>query len=353
MEKPVLNEMQLAQEIGKLREAFPGTQDLYREVCALLFFRHGVTPTANKLYQLVRRGSMSAPAEALTKFWSDLREKSRVRIEHPDLPENLRIAAGELTATLWTAAQAAATDSLAEFRNEAHVAVTEAKTTTEAAQAKLAAAHTALEKSHHEREQAKAKISQLEQELAAERATLEEVRAQLSKAEAEIVSHLQAQESARRYFTEELEKLKTAAKLEAERYTAAERRFLLETDRERQIASRLQKDIEQLRQEGNRLQDRQRTEINNYQVQIGDFKHQLGVLEGRLQGASIERDQLARDLHTEQKRNSQLVAREAELQGEVERWRTKAMQGEKTLLEWKTKPSSPSKRTRSAPTDKK
>ncbi|GAB3552032.1 hypothetical protein GCM10027343_37040 [Noviherbaspirillum agri] len=52
----------------------------------LLFFRYGITPTTNKLYQLVRKGSMSAPAEALNKFWEDLRDKSRVRIEHRDLP---------------------------------------------------------------------------------------------------------------------------------------------------------------------------------------------------------------------------------------------------------------------------
>ncbi|MFD2274300.1 DNA-binding protein [Undibacterium arcticum] len=55
--------------------SFTQTQDLYREVCVLLFFRYGMTPTANKLYQLVRKGSMTAPAEALNKFWEDLREK--------------------------------------------------------------------------------------------------------------------------------------------------------------------------------------------------------------------------------------------------------------------------------------
>ena len=99
-------EQQIQAEIERIRGQFPQTQDLYREVCVLLFFRFGITPTANKLYQFVRKGSMSAPAEALTKFWQDLREKSRVRIEHPDLPDDLRVAAGELTATLWGKAQA-------------------------------------------------------------------------------------------------------------------------------------------------------------------------------------------------------------------------------------------------------
>lgn len=121
------NEAQLQAEIEALRGQFSNTQDLYREVCALLFFRHGVTPTANKLYQLVRKGSMSAPAEALGKFWIDLREKSRVRIEHPDLPESLRTAAGELAAALWSEAQAHAQEGLTALRSEADASVLEAK----------------------------------------------------------------------------------------------------------------------------------------------------------------------------------------------------------------------------------
>ena len=83
-------EAKIKAEIEALKAHDLDTQDLYREVCAILFFRYGITPTANKLYQFVRKGSMSAPAEALARFWSDLREKSRVRIEHPDLPEGLK-----------------------------------------------------------------------------------------------------------------------------------------------------------------------------------------------------------------------------------------------------------------------
>jgi chromosome segregation ATPase len=323
MENPVLNEAQLLNEIEKLRASFPGTQDLYREVCALLFFRYGVAPTANKLYQLVRKGSMSAPAEALNKFWRDLREKSRVRIEHPDLPENLKMAAGELTSTLWTAAQAAATESLAALQAEAQAVVTEAKAATEIAQAQLAAASTELEKSRHEHTQAKEEIARLQQELAAERATLEEVRLQVTRAEAEIANHQQAQESARRYFIEELEKLKTAAQLDKERYAVAERRFMQETDRERQIASRLQKEIDQGRLELNRLQEQHREEDAARQERIGDLKHQVGVLEGRLQSITTEREQLAKDLHAGQVLNSQLKARESQLKEEIHTWKSK------------------------------
>lgn len=118
-------EAEIIAEIEALKAHDLDTQDLYREVCTILFFRYGITPTANKLYQFVRKGSMSAPAEALARFWSDLREKSRVRIEHPDLPEGLKVAAGELVASLWSQAQTSAQDGLVIFRQEAQEKVTD------------------------------------------------------------------------------------------------------------------------------------------------------------------------------------------------------------------------------------
>jgi hypothetical protein len=133
-------------DIDRLREQFPKTQDLYREVCVLLFFRYGMTPTANKLYQLVRKGSMTASVEALNKFWEDLREKSRVRIEHPDLPDALKTAAGDLTATLWSAEQAIAHETLASYRSETQATVIETKATLAAAEADRDEARRSLEK---------------------------------------------------------------------------------------------------------------------------------------------------------------------------------------------------------------
>ncbi|QYG02782.1 DNA-binding protein [Massilia sp. NP310] len=64
-------------DIDALRERFPRTSDLYREACSIMFFRYGLTPTTNALYQFVRKGSMSVPNEALRRFWSDLRERAR------------------------------------------------------------------------------------------------------------------------------------------------------------------------------------------------------------------------------------------------------------------------------------
>src|SRR5882757_3243901 len=159
--KPPLH-ADIAQEIELLRAQFPRTQELYREVCVLLFFRHGITPTANRLYQLVKKGSMNAPAEALARFWATLREKSRVRIEHPDLPAELQSATGDLAAKLWTRAVDMAQDQLATAQLEAQLAVADAQ----ARQAR-----------------AEAERDRLRQELAGSAAALDEARARIAEGE--------------------------------------------------------------------------------------------------------------------------------------------------------------------------
>lgn len=338
MENTVINENQLIAEIDKLREQFPQTQDLYREVCALLFFRYGTAPTANKLYQLVRKGSMSAPAEALNKFWADLREKSRVRIEHPDLPDALKTAAGELTATLWSAAQAEAAESLTTLRSEAQAAMTEAKAAIETSEARLAASQEENVRTWTELRQAQEEISRLQQLLAAERATRESIEAQLAKAQIDIAAHLEAQESARRYFADELEKLRTASQLDKERFASSERRFLQEIDRERQTATKLQKELDHARQETTRIQEQHRADLAPLQNQVGDLRQQLGSLEGRLESTVQERDQLANEVRSAHVHQADSVAKHTQLSLEIDHWRQRAEKLEADIAKLKIKP---------------
>lgn len=235
-------ETQLLAEVEALRPNYPDTQDLYREVCTLLFFRYGITPTANKLYQLVRKGSMSAPAEALGKFWETLREKSRIRIEHPDLPDALRDAAAEMLSTVWQQAQTQAQDALKSFQTEAQAQIDNART-----EAKTATAH--LETS--------------EQTVNALRQTVQSTQSALTRAQAEMgilqnqvetamVQRHELQESLnalQQRFSHELEQQRTASAAAAERYTTETKRLLLEIDRERMNAAKVNKEITTTRTE--------------------------------------------------------------------------------------------------------
>ena len=338
MDTPIANENQLLAEIDTLREQFPHTQDLYREVCVLLFFRYGMTPTANKLYQLVRKGSMTAPAEALSKFWEDLREKSRVRIEHPDLPEALKTAAGDLTATLWTAAQALAHDTLASYRSEAQAAAVEAKARQESAQAERDAMQRQMEEASRARDEAHQRISTLEQNLAATAATNASLELQLRQAKDDNDVHQQRLEDARREFTSELEKLRAAAELADERFRSAETRALLEIDRERTAAARLQKELDACRIAGTQTAERLRSEAAGLQSQLGDVRQKAGVLEGNLQAVTASRDTAVGELKTVQAQLAEATAQLTSMRGDVDSWRSQTENAQRTIAELREAP---------------
>lgn len=290
MTAPITNDAALSRDIEALRERFTQTQELYREVCALLFFRYGITPTANKLYQLVRKGSMSAPSEALTKFWADLREKSRTRVEHPDLPDALKDVAGELVATLWTNAQVAAQESLTAYRAEAQEIVIQAKATAAAATADRDAERLAVQSLKRELGLAGEKISTQREELAVAEEMRTSLLLRLDEAKHDNAALQRQLEDARREFTVELDKLRAAAQLADERSRSTEKRMLLDMDRERTASARLQKELDALTAASLRTADEHRQELNLLQHTLGDSRQKNGQLEGTLQAVTANLD---------------------------------------------------------------
>src|SRR5690606_28853597 len=127
MEQNQPNESQILADVAQLRDRFSHTQTLYKEVAALLFFRYGVTPTANKLYQLVRKGSMSAPAQALQTFWEDLRDKSRVRLDVADTPEELQALTGDLLGRIWQEAMGHSKQQMLTYQTQTDESVAQSQ----------------------------------------------------------------------------------------------------------------------------------------------------------------------------------------------------------------------------------
>ena len=276
------DESRVAAEIDRLKAEFPKTRELYREVCALLFFRFGITPTANRLYQLVKRGSMSTPTQVLGEFWTELREKSRVRIEHPDLPADIQAAAGELVATLWRRSTASAHEALDALRAQVEAERAAARAEVMALQAELVRTETALEQRTATLLTAQVRIQELEQTQAAGEATRRALDAEIARQQEEIGARDRALVQARADFSSELEKLRASADLEQERLQAAEKRALLEIERERSASARLNKDIDVATRRTEQGEARHRSELQAVQAQLADARHQAGVMEGSL-----------------------------------------------------------------------
>lgn len=326
-------EQQIQAEIELLRAQFPKTQDLYREACVVLFFRFGITPTANKLYQFVRKGSMSAPAEALAKFWDALREKSRVRIEHPDLPEDLRTAAGELTAVLWDKAKVQAQEKLATARNEAHATTLEAKSAQVTAEAERDQSRSAEAAMQASLISASETIRDLERQLSAEGATRAALERQLHQASQDIERLQVAIEEARREFAAELDKHRAVAQLAQERFQAVEERALREIDRERTQAAKFQKELDQVRVGASQAAGRHQAETSALHVEVGQLRQRVGVLEGNLQAAQSERDRLSAYADSLRQQITEATSQAAGYRVDADNWRRRTEEAQRAITD--------------------
>ncbi|SOF01754.1 replication region DNA-binding N-term [Burkholderia sp. OK233] len=286
----------LAAEIERLKVAFPKTRELYREVCALMFFRHGITPTANRLYQLVRRGSMGTPTAVLGEFWTDLREKSRVRIDHPDLPADLQAAAGELVATLWTRSSTAAQAALDALRTEIEAQRAEARQAVDAARDELGRVESALEQRTAALFAAQVEVRELDKAQAEGRAQRQALQAELERMREALAARDRELVEVREGFSRDLGKQRDATERAEERFHASEKRALLEIDRERSAATKLQKELDEAARRAEQKDADHRRAAETMQAQLGDARHQAGVLQGHLDAIRAANSAYAQEL---------------------------------------------------------
>lgn len=284
-------ERALLADIERLRMEFPKTQELYREVCTVMFFRYGMTPTANKLYQLVRKGSMSAPADALNQFWLQLRQKSRISIEHPDLPDELRSATGDLAATVWKAALACAADTLVSFRNDAQREVDQANLERAAALALRDEMDASLQKTQLALVATEERALSLQSELQVARESITQAAQRLDLAYTAIQSlqaRLDESHQQRVAFHEKVRQDESKAE---ERREAMHKHALQEIDRERQVAIRLQKSLDAERIAGAQKAEHIRSAEQNETV----LKTRLNETTAAMAAVSEQLNMLRRD----------------------------------------------------------
>jgi len=284
------SENSIAASVEELRVRFPRTQDLYREVCVLLFFRYGITPTVNKLYQLVRKGSMSAPTEALNKFWSTLRERARVTVEHADLPDELQAAAGEMVAAFWKSAQTKSWDALAELRSESAAAVDAAKVAEALARNAQTETLSKLEEAREKLRAHEERIDQLRRELAAAAATNTSMEARLDDLRRQVAEALTRADHQSAAHLAEREALAERTQLVEQRFAEMEKRALVDMERERTVSAKLRNVLEDERTLHAQKLDQVHGEQAAAQEAIGQLQGQLYAAQTALTTLSQERE---------------------------------------------------------------
>ncbi|MFD2272574.1 hypothetical protein ACFS07_19290 [Undibacterium arcticum] len=122
------------------------------------------------------------------------------------MPNALKDAAGELVATLWTAAQTTAHETLASFQNDAQAQVDEAREEEKQAFNARDQARMALASVQDELAQARLESDALRHEITALTSTKSVVESQLLDARTELTANRARLDDARRDFAAELEK---------------------------------------------------------------------------------------------------------------------------------------------------
>jgi len=323
-------------DIDALRERFPRTADLYREACGVMFFRYGLTPTANALYQLVRKGSMSVPTEALRRFWSDLRERARVDLQHVDLPDQVKQSAGQLVGEIWSLARQAADESIVALRQNAAAEREAALTEKADLEQQAAEVLLQLEDARTRIASAEATVAQQREKLSAGAAIEQETQKWLAESRAEIERLQGLIDSMCAAHAAEIDKI-TGRVLQAEqRYTDLEKRTLVDLDRERTTTSKLQKQLDAERKASASRLEELRGQVQAAQFQLARQSQELGGYMAKAELLADERDRAAR-----QAAESALQSAELDSQLAAERARVTELRGQ---LDRKAPNSAPSAR---------
>lgn len=296
MNTAIISEQQLQTEVDALKEKFSDTKDIYREVCVLLFFRYGITPTANKLYQYVRRGSMSAPADALHKFWLELREKSRVRIERPDIPENIAAVAGDLIAKLWNEAQKGAKAGFSELVDNATAETLKYKLQYEVAEQNKEKIEAFLTDTQAELKKVSNRLSESENLHMTYMQALDDKEKSLKTHENEN-KHLKVElDIAKEDFGAQVTKISNLMDKSEERFKLHESKYLLEIDRHRQKVISTQKDLQKLSTMLKNVQIAHNKEVAKLNKSNALLNHKIGLCEGIIESLKLDRAELTRQL---------------------------------------------------------
>lgn len=96
--------------------------------------------------------------------------------------------------------------------------------------------------------------------------------------------------------------------LAEERFRTSESRALLEIDRERVQSAKLQKEIEQARLSTSELNNRHQDELRRLQLSMGEYRQQIGSLQGNLEAITQSRDSSHKELDALRIRMEELQA---------------------------------------------
>lgn len=284
---------QIRTEVAELAKRYTLREDLSRETAVLLFFRYGIYPSSQLVHSYTRLGSMTDINKDLAKFWDNIREKSRVRIEGVDLPDDVLNQVGDVINQLWQLSQAKAHESLDGLRLESQQKVETAEQEARYADELKRITEERLVEAEENLKLAEAAREEAGRLLAIERTEKEAALVLAAQRLAEYQAEADARKKAEQQFSADLEAERQERKKVAE-YHEGEMRFAkMQIHEARQISEDLKSRFQTLENEKKKLESDLREEISTLRHQLMNARVELGETAGQLTSMTGERNRLS------------------------------------------------------------
>jgi chromosome segregation ATPase len=269
---------------------------------------------------------MSVPTQVLSDFWKELREKGKVQITQPNLPEDLCDMAGKVMSTIWEKAQLSAQESLVNLRHEIEEKTLKLQEQCNAFEKSRDDIALKLQASEEKVQDLSQKISGLKQKLADSYRENDMFRQQLTQKETALVDLRQAMEDRQGSFKAEIERLHTVIDDIQAHGRNEISQALKELDSSKARASRLEVELATSESVNKNLQAQYKTDTDLLKAQIGDLREKVGDLNGRLEITQATNEDMNAQINSKETKLKELLVQLDFAQKQSKPWQIKNRQ---------------------------
>lgn len=268
-----------------------------RQAASLLFFEHGIYPSAKVVLSYTQQGSLTDINRDLHEFWHDLRDKARVKLDAPYLPQELLENFANALAGLWDQAVANSTATFDAERLQAETEVDRAQRKMAEAEQLASSMLERAQASEAELRQERERRENAEKRVEGQISEIEALQSSLTKWQQQAESEARARQEAEQRFSRDLEAERTLRQHESERYDGEMKFVKLQIDSARNAERELRDQLKAVNEHKDAELSAYRQRANNAADLVATIKLELAEVRGLNRGlerqvASMKSDEI-------------------------------------------------------------
>lgn len=259
-----------------------------RQAASLLFFEHGIYPSAKVVLSYTQQGSLTDINRDLQGFWQDLREKARVKLDAPYLPQELLQSFADALAGMWDQAVANAAGTFDAERLEIENQVAMAQRRMSEAERLASSMLERAQASEAELRQERERRETAEKRIEGQSAEIEALQSSLSKWQQQADGEARARQEAEQRFSRDLEAERSLRQHDSERYGGEIKFAKLQIDSARTAERELRDQLKAVNEHKDAELSAYRQRANNAADAVAALKLELAEVRGLNRGLELQ-----------------------------------------------------------------